>query len=95
MKAFPGKTIPMEMFAFWKADNSFTTFASGLRGFNFTGRIFNDSVDEGFVMKSGKTGREVIFNLKKIERDADDDIMFWSFTGVHGSKTFTVKIFND
>lgn len=43
------------------------------------GRIYNDACDEGFIMKSEKTGKEVIFALYATILDSDGDITHWIF----------------
>lgn len=44
-----------------------------------TSRIYNDACDEGFIMKSEKTGDEVIFFLANTLRDREGDVTHWLY----------------
>ena len=66
------------------------TEASDLGGQPFLNQLYKDAVDVGFVMKSHKTGEEVMFCLDKEHRDTDGrgwgglpleygDITHWTF----------------
>jgi hypothetical protein len=42
-------------------------------------QLWNDSMDLGFGIRSEKSGRVVLFTLKNIKRDEDNDILQWEF----------------
>lgn len=76
----------------YHSTNSFTynaatrTFASEASTLSYNGglfcQIFNDSADEGFVMVSAKTGKEVKFAVDRTEYNADNDIVCWKLKPV-------------
>lgn len=77
---------------------SWTTEASDLARNNFFGQIWDDAADVGFVVKSHVTGKEVVFYLDTVERDADNDIRWWTFKPYNPEdryKDLVITIWND
>lgn len=64
--------------AFDHNKGSFVAEASTL-GRGFLGKIWNDSADVGFAMRSIRTGDKVIFALEKEHRDDENEITHWVF----------------
>jgi hypothetical protein len=65
-------------------------------------QVYNDAADEGFTLISHQTGDEIKFALDHVERDQDDDILFWDLVpdtrdlrGKPQCKGLTIRIFND
>lgn len=67
---------------------TFSAEMSSLRGF---GRVFNDSVDEGFTIIGNR--QEIVFVVDDVQYSDDDNIMFWTLKSLTGS--YTATIFND
>ena len=78
-----GHQISTRSFLWQKEQNTFTAEVSMLpKYFNFESRIWNDSMDAGFILISEKTGKRLIFTFtcQDISDDADREIMGWIFT---------------
>lgn len=59
-------------------NNQFTAFASDLgKGRNFSGPIYNDAADDGFFIKSTKTGKLACYALDEPTTDGEGDIQYW------------------
>jgi len=43
-------------------------------------RIWSDSSDEGFIVKSHRTGVNVLFVLEEVLRETDGDVRCWVYT---------------
>lgn len=55
-------------------------------------QIWNDSADFGFILKSPKTGAEMIFTYEKdLRHISNGDVYGWTYT----SGEFKLTIFND
>lgn len=63
----------------------------GPLGTKWFDRVWSDAADEGFIVKSPKTGTEKLFTLVDIER-REGDIVKWLFVSEDG---FTATVFND
>jgi len=86
--------------AFTWTGNSGVTEASDIRHANFLGRIYDDACDQGFVVVSEKTRKEVIFYLDYTDwgfgRNQDveqDEIAGWNFKSA--CRRYTILIIND
>lgn len=53
-------------------------------GPNFTGRIWNDACDIGFILKSPKTGREILMVQTGHCRDGEGEVTIWIFESREG-----------
>jgi hypothetical protein len=65
------------------------------------GRVYDDAVDEGFILKSHKTGKEITFVVDKIDAKKGE-IKSWSLVPIDRktgrrdkSLNFKVLVFND
>ena len=62
----------------------------------YLGRVYDDTADIGFSMRSDRTGEIVVFALTETKRNDDDDITGWEFVCVSkDAPAMTVSIFND
>lgn len=92
-----GKVYDSSEFMWHKGSKSFSAEASAI-GNGFTGQLWNDSADQGFGMRSAKTGKVVLFTLQKIQRE-DGHIQYWKFVAYNPTRDpkldgLTVTIFN-
>ncbi len=71
------------------------TADAGDLGHQWNGRIWNDSCDEGFIIRSHVTGVERIFTLVAEHRNAQREITSWVFTSYGSGPTVTVTVYND
>ena len=81
--------VSIRQFAFDKASSSFIAEMSDTNGL---GRVYPDSCDEGLTVL-GTTGREVVFVVEDVSRDADGDLVSWTLRSISGP--FTMTLFND
>ena len=65
-------------------------------------QVYNDSADEGFTLVSHQTGHEIKFALNHVERDNENDILYWELIADPRDlrnkpqcKGLKVTIFND
>lgn len=73
-------TFSSKHFSFNETSGEFCAEISSLQYLgNPLERLYPDAGDQGFVMVSKKTGKEVDFVLKRVQRDAEGDIVFWEF----------------
>jgi len=63
-------------FSFDRSRKVAMTGASDLEGKMF-GRVFNDAIDQGFVMVSAQTGKEATFMIHERETDREGDVVQW------------------
>ena len=61
-------------------------------GPNFTGRVWNDACDIGFILKSPKTGREILMVQTGRSTDREGDVTSWLFESREG---IIVNVVND
>lgn len=66
------------------------------RGFSF-GRVYDDACDEGLTLVSHCTGREVVCAVEHIERDRENDLLYWDLAPAKTSERglIKVRIYND
>lgn len=55
------------------------TNVSDIRG-KIDAQIWFNSCDEGFIVKSHRTGINVLFVLEDVNHDGDNDIISWVYT---------------
>lgn len=56
------------------------------------GQVWSDACDLGFMIKSQRTGRSVLFLLENDER-SEDGVVAWNYRSEDGA--VTVRIYND
>lgn len=61
-------------------------------GPNFTGRVWNDACDIGFILRSPKTGREILMVQTGRSTDREGDVTSWLFESREG---ITLNVVND
>jgi hypothetical protein len=71
----------------------FVTEYSNLAVREFMCRIWDDAYGTGFVMKSAKTGKELLFLFCTADRSGENEIEGWHFCSINGK--FTALIIND
>ena|SRR5271167_2373538 len=98
MNNFVGHAYPSSAFSFHKEDKTFTSEISDTKG--VLGRVWNDSADVGFAIRSAKTDNIVVFTLEKEHKDREGDITHWDFE-VYNPKNYPelkglkATVFND
>jgi len=95
-----GPKYSTHMFSYDKETRTFVTEASTIqRGNKFMGQLYDDSCDEGFTLLSHKTGAEVMYYYVDTVRDAEGEIIKWTFNEAitqNGKNYRTrVSVFND
>ena len=92
--------IKSDLFFYHKDDKSFSQEISSLKGFNPLKQLWNDACDQGFVMKSERTGERVLFYFTHTDMNGRE-IAGWNFKVVSNNKmsvaqrAMTVLIIND
>ena len=81
--------VSTSQFSFNKVRSAFIAEISDTNGL---GRVYPDSCDEGLTV-IGNTGREVVFVVEDVSRDADGDLTSWTLRSIGGQ--FTMTLFND
>lgn len=69
-----------DQFSYHAATESFSAFASDLG--HFTGRLFADSCDEGFGIRSNITDKVIYFSHSETEKNGDGDVVSQTFVAV-------------
>lgn len=88
--------VSTKVFAYNSDSHTFITEASDLRGIDFLGPIYNDAADQGFYMKSHKTGKVVLFVCDGIVEGRDGEVTGWTYSCVtRGYSSLKAVIFND
>lgn len=94
-------TFEAKAFSYYGIDKKFVTELSDLLGGTnrpFMSNIYDDAADVGLRIRS-HTGREEIFHLTDVIRDADGDITVWIFKPINTKslrlRGVTVHILND
>ena len=57
------------------------------------GRVWKDAADIGFVVRSHRTEREVVFTMLEREYDHEGDTTGWLYQSYCGK--FTIRVYND
>ena len=94
-----GPKYSTRMFSYDKETRTFVAEASTIqRGNKIMGPLYDDACDEGFTLVSHKTGAEVMYYYVDTVRDAEGEIIKWTFREVASRDTnyYTrVIVFND
>jgi len=77
LRLIAGKVYPSSDFTYDAAAGTFTSTITKVPGVLRT--LWEDSLDIGFGIRSGKTGRVLFFVLKEAERAEDDSFVKWVF----------------
>jgi hypothetical protein len=98
----PLPTISSKLFTFNPETNTFSAFASDLKGLNFHSPIYDDACDCGFAMVSERTGIVATWALSYEADGPDGGVESWEFKAVgpfngvlFGLRNTLVVIFND
>jgi hypothetical protein len=85
-----------QCFRFYSGDQVFCAEASDFNGKTLAGSVFNDAIDCGFIIKSHKTGREIVFVHCETDKQ-DGEIKAWRYRPLlgQGVDRMRVTIFND
>jgi len=65
------------------------------------GQVYDDACDEGIVLVSHKTGREVVCAVEKVDTDSEGDVAGWNLVPINKKSGrpmknwFRVLIIND
>lgn len=92
--------VPSDLFAPWEnREGSCEESTLKANGHNVFQRVYEDACDEGFVMRSHRTGELRLFTLARTQVDGEGDVQWWEFTcyegrGCSGAMT-KVKVWND
>lgn len=75
-----GQVIPSRLFRYSKGEKLFAADRSQLREFNPTGQLYDDAIDQGFLMES-TSGDTVPFVLIETDRDGggEGEVGGWRF----------------
>lgn len=86
--------VSTERFTYSAAERLLVAEASDLPPF---GRVYDDACDEGLTLISHRTGAEVVYGVEHIERDADNDLLYWELRPAsrRDAGLPTVRVFND
>jgi len=95
-------TYSSKQFHYDPEDMMFSVEASELARYPFA-RIYPDACDEGFVIRSAKTGKEVTYYIDHVEKDKkENEIKFWLLRPIEASikkvptaRGTKVIVFND
>lgn len=83
-----------DRFTYIPATRTFVAEASDFNGTRLSDQLYNDACDEGMVIVSTRTGKEVAFYLDEEERDREGDVIAWHFKAVKGD-AYQCVVFND
>lgn len=89
-------------FAHSKKDKSFVAEAATIGRSPMLGQIYPDSIDEGMILISAKTGAETKWVVVQEHHDDEGDLLFWELHPTAETlrknpqlSGYTVTIFND
>lgn len=88
-----GPTHSLERFTFDRKHNMLIAEASDFNGERLAGQLWNDACDEGFVIRSHKTGERRLFTESHQEHDAEGELLCTVYKEVKGN--LEVHILND
>jgi len=88
----PLTTVPASLFTWF--DDLGVAEASDLPE-HLVSRVYNDAADLGFLVRSNRTGRTLLFTFAERERDAEGDTVADVFRSHLARRTLTIKVFND
>lgn len=60
---------------------------------HYSSRIWNDSCDFGFLVRSERTGKTLLFIKGEDERNEEGDLLYRLYTSLDGR--IDIKVFND
>lgn len=92
-----GKKVSTALFHYDAETKCFSVEDSELQGdgiVELLGRLYDDACDEGFVLVSQRTGKEVPMFLASIDTN-DGDIAGWQFKPASPRHSFSVLVIND
>lgn len=69
----------LDAFTYNAGSKCFTVEASDFNGRFIASQVYDDACDEGFVIHSPSTGREILFVGDGVDRDSEGDIAGWRF----------------
>lgn len=58
-------------------------------------RVYRDACDVGFLVRSPRSGRTLLFTAVDRERDAEGELVADVFRANDAGRTLTIRIFND
>lgn len=79
----------------WHKDTVVFSAEASELGNRFFSRLYDDAIDEGFMMISERTGKRKLFSLTEIHKDVEGDIQYWEFTEVDPPFKLKVIVYND
>jgi hypothetical protein len=62
-------------------------------GRRVSARVWADSCDDGFRIRSPRTGAEQLFVFSHVEKDKEGDVCFWEYVS-HPNPGIVVRVFN-
>ena len=95
--AVVGNEVSSEHFTYSTESKTFSAFASELGGVTLHGRLFDDACDQGFVMRSSKTGKRLPFYYEGEVRDGGGELVGWRFKSYHRDgcyNAYSLMVFN-
>ena len=75
----------------WEAGTGYAEVSDFPSAGNLAGRVYADSCDVGFYVRSHKTGVRKLFIEEGVRR-LDGDVISWIYKSEDG---FTIEVFND
>jgi hypothetical protein len=88
-------SISTNQFNWCPKTKTFSQEISSIPSFD-TGRVFDDSCDEGFTLVSHKTLKEVVMCLYETKFNGEGELQSWEFRPIHPrNQDFVLIIFND
>lgn len=89
-----GPEVSSTLFIYVKESNALVAEISDIQEDLF-GPLYNDACDQGFVVRSARTGVAVPYYLASTHKDREGDITHWTFQpATRGISTY-VTIYND
>lgn len=85
------KPAPVSIYQFSYAAGT-ATLSAEISSTNGLGRVYDDACDDGLTVV-GTSGKEVVFVVWDVTRDAEGDILHWNLRSTDGK--YTMVLFND